>query len=124
MNLAIIGSRNFTDEKLFKEKIIPILAHLEEEVVIISGGAKGADTLAENYANQNNLKMIVIKPDWKKYGRGAGIVRNTEIINQSDMVIAFWDGQSKGTKDSVSKAKKLGKVVHVIKLEEKSNHFN
>ena len=78
---------------------------LPEITKIVSGGAKGADSLAEIYAEKYQLPLIVFKHDWQKYGRGAGIVRNREIIEAADIVVAFWDGSSKGTASSLKLAK-------------------
>jgi len=80
---------------------------------IVSGGAKGADTLAEQFAKENNLPVKIFKPDWAKYGRGAGPVRNKQIVEYADKVIAFWDGESKGTKSSIDLAEKSGKLLTV-----------
>jgi hypothetical protein len=89
INIAIIGSRNFNDEALFLEKITPIISEIKKLITIISGGASGADALAENYAHQYNFQINLLKRDWKHYGRAARAVRNTEIFNKSDMVIAL-----------------------------------
>ena len=77
------------------------------EVVIISGGARGADTLAERYAKEANYKLEVFKADWTKHGKQAGFIRNGYIITAADAVVAFWDGTSRGTLDTINKAKAL-----------------
>ena len=84
------------------------------------GGAKGADTLAAQFATEMDIPLLVFKPDYQKYGRGATLVRNTQIIENADVVFAFWDGQSKGTKDSITKAKKLQKELYIISYGEKT----
>jgi len=111
MKFAVIGSRSFSDYK-FLEKVLSTFDITE----IISGGAKGADSLAEQYAKEHNIKTTVFLQDWNKYGKSAGFLRNADIINASDEVIAFWDGVSRGTLDSINKAKKLNKKVHVYKF--------
>jgi hypothetical protein len=74
---------------------------------IISGGAAGADSLAERYATYWDIQITVVKPDWEKHGKVAGFIRNQEMIDLvPDMVIAFWDGKSKGTADIINRAKK------------------
>lgn len=114
MNIAIIGSRNFTDFELLSSTILSYLSENELTATsVVSGGAKGADTLAEKFALENHLKITVFKPDWKQFGKRAGFIRNTLIIENSDIVFAFWDGISNGTKDSIDKAEKLGKEVVV-----------
>jgi hypothetical protein len=108
MKLAIVGSRTFNDYEMVKTALKD-LAITE----IVSGGAKGADTLAEQYAAENNIPVKVFKPDWAKYGRGAGPVRNKQIVEYADKVIAFWDGESRGTKSSIDLAEKQGKLLEV-----------
>ena len=110
MIIAVIGSRNFSDYKLLEST----LAALPEISQIVSGGAKGADSLAEIYAEKHQLPLVVFKPDWPKYGRGAGIVRNREIIEAADMVVAFWDGSSKGTASSLKFAKSKGILIQTV----------
>ena len=83
--------------------------------VIVSGGAKGADSLARHYAVVNDIELVEFIPDWKKYGRGAGMKRNKDIIENCDYCIAFWDGKSKGTKNSINLAKKSNKGLRIVK---------
>jgi len=120
MNIAIVGGRDFSDYTLLKESLsayISIYSGIPDNIV--SGGAKGADTLAAQFAAEMDIPLLVFKPDYQKYGRGATLVRNTQIIENADVVFAFWDGQSKGTKDSITKAKKLQKELHIISYAEK-----
>lgn len=110
MKLAIIGSRGFNDYDFLKKNVSAFLKHNSFVCThIISGGAKGADKLAEQFALDNQLEMIVFKPDWKQYGKRAGFIRNTTIIENTDVVIAFWNGNSSGTKDAIMKAIALNK---------------
>ena len=121
MNIAIVGGRDFSDYTLLKESLsayIFIYSGIPDNIV--SGGAKGADTLAAQFAAEMDIPLLVFKPDYQKYGRGATLVRNTQIIENADVVFAFWDGQSKGTKDSITKAKKLQKELHIISYGEKT----
>src|SRR5690606_22296767 len=118
MKIAIIGSRTFLDYELLSDTIKNYLS--ENNLIIksvVSGGAKGADTLAEKFALENTIEMIVFKPDWKRFGKRAGFMRNTLIIENSDVVFAFWDGKSSGTKDSIEKAKSLNKKVIITHYE-------
>jgi len=118
MKIAIIGSRTFLDYELLSDTIKKYLS--ENNLIIksvVSGGAKGADTLAEKFALENTIEMIVFKPDWKRFGKRAGFMRNTLIIENSDVVFAFWDGKSSGTKDSIEKAKSLNKKVIITHYE-------
>lgn len=121
MNIAIVGGRDFSDYTLLKESLsayISIYSGIPDNIV--SGGAKGADTLAAQFAAEMDIPLLVFKPDYQKYRRGATLVRNTQIIENADVVFAFWDGQSKGTKDSITKAKKLQKELHIISYGEKT----
>ena len=110
MKVAVIGSRTFTNKKLLYE----ILNRIEGIDAIISGGAKGADSLAEVYAKENNLKTIIYKPEYEKHGKSAPFVRNRQIINDCDIVVAFWDGASRGTKYTMEYAEKQNKKIYVI----------
>ena len=94
MKLAIIGSRNLTIDNL--DDYIPW--DVDE---IITGGAKGIDACAMEYANVRGIKLTVLKPNYPKYKKGAPLMRNEEIINRCDCFIAFWDGSSKGTRHSL-----------------------
>lgn len=81
---------------------------------IVSGGAKGPDTIAENWAKRNDVPVSVFLPDWKGLGRRAGIVRNDQMLDtKPDLVLAFWDGQSKGTKHTIDQARKRGITVEI-----------
>lgn len=107
MKIAIVGSRNLTISNL--EKYLP-----SGVTEIVSGGAKGIDTCAKEYARKNNLKLTEFLPEYSKYGRIAPLVRNDMIINYADEVIAFWDEKSRGTKYVIDKCKSKNKKITVI----------
>lgn len=109
MKVAVIGSRSFNDYQRLKDTLSKIDISL-----LVSGGANGADKLGEQYANENNIPTKIFLPDWEKHGKAAGFLRNTDIINEADLVVAFWDQQSNGTRDSIQKAEKQGKKVIII----------
>jgi len=110
MRLAVVGSRGFQDYDRLCQKI----AKLGESVgCIISGGARGADSLAAKFARENNLELVEYLPEYEKYGRSAPIIRNKLIVDNADCVIAFWDGASHGTKNSIDYAQRQGKKVVV-----------
>jgi|ERR1035437_317077 predicted Rossmann fold nucleotide-binding protein DprA/Smf involved in DNA uptake len=113
MKVAIIGSRSFKDYDLLKKT----LNKIEGISLIVSGCAVGADTLGELYAKEKGIPTLLFRPDWKKYGKAAGFIRNREIIDNSDAIVAFWDGISNGTKHSISLAEKQDKKLIVIKYE-------
>ena len=115
MKLAVVGSRTFNDYDLLKSKLDAI--HNRKPItVIVSGGAKGADSLAERWARENRIELLIFTPDWDKYGKRAGFIRNEDIIKNSDAVIAFWDGTSKGTKHDIDLAKKYEKSCLIVKF--------
>ena len=107
MKIAIIGSRNiFIDD---------LGSYLPKNVTeIVSGGAKGIDTLAKEYAVKNNIVLTEFLPEYAKFGRAAPLIRNIQIIEYANEVLAFWDGKSKGTKHVIDSCKKLSKKVTVI----------
>ena len=113
MKLAIVGSRSFSDYELLKESVLRSFPNVS---LIVSGGAKGADKLGEKLADELGLKTEIYLPDWARYGKGAGLVRNELIIKNSEGVIAFWDGLSKGTKKSIEISRTLKKKIVVVKV--------
>ena len=105
MRLSIVGGRDFNDYALLANTIFNSLCPLDFITEIISGGAKGADTLGANFAENNDIPLKVFPAEWDKYGKSAGFIRNQQIVNACDIVLVFWDGISKGTADTISKAK-------------------
>ena len=97
MVVAIVGSRGLCVTDL--EKYLP-----EGVTEIVSGGAKGIDCCAREYALSHDIKLTEYLPEYNKYGRSAPLKRNISIIKSADLVLAFWDGSSRGTKfDSTEK---------------------
>ena len=114
MKIAIVGSRS-----LINVSIDPYIPKDTKEIV--SGGAKGIDSLAAKYANEKKLKLTEFLPLYEKYGRAAPIVRNKEIVNYADKVIVFWDGSSKGAASVIRYAKEIKKVTEVILINQKKD---
>ena len=123
LRVIIAGSRDFNDYKLLKKSAIEIITKktmLPDLTRIISGGARGADTLGERFANEMGLEISRFIPDWDGLGKRAGYVRNAEMAkfavedNSYGVLIAFWDGQSRGTKHMIDLAKRYGLEVHVV----------
>ena len=108
MKLLIVGSRTIMNYDL--------TGHVPAETeLIISGGAKGMDTVAERYADAHGIEKLIIRPDYEKYGRAAPIKRNEEMVNAADTVLAVWDGESRGTKYTLGYARRLNKkTIEVI----------
>lgn len=113
MKLAIVGSRNFTDYNMMC-KFIESKFDISDIDAIVSGGAKGADKLAERFAANHNLLLLVKEADWKHYGRAAGPMRNKQIIGEADAVVAFPSHSSKGTLNSMNLARKACKRLEVM----------
>ena len=106
MRVAIVGSRELFVRNL--EKYLP--AGVTE---IVSGGARGIDSCAREYAVKNGIKLTEFYPDYDTYGKKAPLIRNIAIIDYADVVLAFWDGQSRGTKFVIDKCKTLNTPVKV-----------
>lgn len=109
MKVAIIGSRT-----IFIENIKDYIPQGTTEIV--SGGAKGVDSCAKLFAEENNLKYTEFLPEYKKYGRAAPIIRNYKIVEYADTIIALWDGTSKGTKSVIDYCNKAGKKVQIYNV--------
>ena len=120
MRIVIAGSRGFEDYALLEQTLEHILDKQIEPVELVSGHAKGADLLAERYAKENKLPIHIIKPDWKTYGRSAGPIRNRQMLDyakeESPLVVAFWDGQSKGTRNTIETARSLGIAIEIVRF--------
>lgn len=107
MKVAIIGSRSLDIQNIGK--------YLPENVTeIVSGGAKGIDSCAADYASHHGIKLTVFSPEYEKYGKAAPLKRNLQIIEYSDIIIAFWEGKSKGTKYVIDTCQKKNKPLQVI----------
>ena len=117
MKLAIIGSRSI--ESLDLDKYIK-----DKPDVVISGGAKGIDTIAWQWALENHIEIVVHRPDYNAHGRWAALRRNDIIVNEADKVMAFWNGKSTGTKYVIDKAKKLNKPVEIVLVKEPAGEEN
>lgn len=107
MKVAVVGSRGISVQNL--ENYLP-----NEVTEIVSGGAKGVDSCAKEYALKNNLRYTEFLPEYNKYGKAAPLIRNLQIIDYSDKIIAFWDGISRGTEYVIKMCKKNGKNIDII----------
>lgn len=104
MKVAVVGSRSLSVRDLG--------AYLPPETTeIISGGARGVDTSARIYAHEHGIKLTEFLPDYEKYGRKAPLIRNIDIINRADLVLAFWDNKSNGTRYVIKKCREMGKKI-------------
>lgn len=123
LRIVIAGSRDFNDYELLKREVLNIVKYdnrPKDYVKVISGGARGADTLGERFAKEFGLEVKRFIPDWESIGRRAGYIRNAEMAKYSvedgsdGMLIAFWDGKSKGTKHMIDLANKYELEVHIV----------
>ena len=133
LRIAIIGSRGYNNYEEFKYILNRFINRLKEKniikdinnIIIVSGGAKGADSLAKRYAKENNIFIKEILPNWNKYGKSAGFKRNKEIWNNADIGLGFWDGKSKGTSHSIKIVKELKKdLIMYIYPEKRFEVYN
>lgn len=112
MNIIVAGSRTFTDYNLLEKTLNK---YITPDDTIISGVAKGADMLGIVYSYRYNIKVKRFPAKWDIYGKSAGYKRNLEMANNADMLIAFWNGFSKGTKHMIDIMNNQNKKVITIK---------
>jgi hypothetical protein len=131
MKVIIAGGRDFNNYELLKQKCDTIFANIDKsQLIIITGKASGADSLGERYAKENNLKVMAFPALWEDFSKKpilikkrkngrlynvlAGLNRNTDMANEADALIAFWDGKSTGTNDMIQKAKERNLPYRII----------
>jgi predicted Rossmann fold nucleotide-binding protein DprA/Smf involved in DNA uptake len=116
--VVVAGCRDYDNYDEAKAYIDICLSNIRKrnEIIIISGGAKGADSLGERYAEENGFKVEKYSADWVRYGRSAGPRRNRQMAEISDYVICFWDGESRGTRSMIESARKFGKPVKIKRI--------
>ena len=106
MKLAIVGSRGLSVDDL--EQYVPKFV-----TEIVTGGAKGIDSCAINYAQNHQINLVTFLPDYRRYGRGAPLKRNVQIIEYADCVLVFWDGQSRGTRFVIDECQRRNRPLHL-----------
>ena len=113
--VVIGGCRDYNNYNIFKIHVDYLLQNISKQynIVIVSGGASGVDTMAEIYAKDNNYAFELFSADWNKYGRSAGPRRNKEMVEVADFVIAFWDYNSRGTKSLIELTKQYNKPLRI-----------
>ena len=108
MKLLIVGSRSITN--------FDLSPYISADVdTVISGGAGGIDSLAEQYADLHRLSKYIIRPRYDLYGRAAPLKRNEQVVDIADAVLVIWDGCSKGTQYTLKYAKKMSKPITLVK---------
>ena len=130
LRIIVAGSRDFKDYSLLRDTLMQYLDFMDDadvvddpsQVKFISGTARGADTLGEQFAYTYEYDVIRFVPDWDTYGKYAGYRRNAEMAKYASeaygVLFAFWDGKSKGTKHMIDLANRYGLEVHVVKYKE------
>lgn len=112
MKLLIAGSRSLRN--------IDISPYIPRETdLIISGGAAGIDTLAEQFSDKHKISKLILRPRYDLFQRGAPLKRNEEMVNICDKVLVFWDGISHGTKHTIDYARKIGKSVEIVLIKDR-----
>lgn len=118
VHLAIVGSRSITNETFVKRILNCYKFMFGIPNYVISGGAKGIDTIAELWADSLKINKKIFKPDWYKYGKKAGFIRNEDIIKNCDICLAIWDGESNGTKNDFELCKKYNKNLLIFNMKD------
>lgn len=114
MNVIIAGGRDYHNY----ETLLEAIEEAQFEITtVVSGGAKGVDALGEQYAEEQDLNLKIFRADWETHGRAAGPIRNRKMAENADALIAVWDGKSRGTKNMIETAQKLGLLVYVKRVE-------
>jgi len=113
--IVIAGCRDYNNYEEAKLYIDFCLSDIRKEnnIVIVSGCARGADAIGERYAKENGFEVERYPADWERYGRSAGPRRNKQMAEVCDYAICFWDGKSQGTKSMISYAKECGKLIRI-----------
>lgn len=120
IRIIIAGGRDFSNYSLLKQSVDTIVKNFHNEnLTIISGTARGADTLGEQYAEEQNLSIRRFPADWDTYGKNAGSIRNAQMATYASegakgILIAFWDGKSKGTKNMINEASNKGLIIKIV----------
>lgn len=121
LRVIVAGGRDFDNYELLKSVCDRMLSNKVEthDITIVSGGASGTDTLAIQYARDpsNDFNLVIMNADWDTHGKSAGFIRNTQMAEFSDALIAFWDSGSKGTKHMIETAKSKHLLRHVVSYE-------
>jgi len=117
--LLVAGGRDFSDYALLCTTLDKFIECARGPIEFVSGGAKGADALGERFAAERGYPITVMKAEWKKYGKAAGVIRNKQMLDyiwlEDPAVIAFWDGSSHGTKHTIDTAIKMGISPKVVR---------
>ena len=114
--VIIAGTRSFNDYELLRDSCNNLLSEKQRThtIVVISGTARGADQMGERYAKERGFQLRRFPADWEQYGKSAGHIRNAKMADNADALIAFWDGESNGTKNMIDNARRKGLAIRII----------
>ena len=117
--VIIAGTRDYSDYQLLRDRCDAILSAKRQDsnIIMVSGTARGADQMGERYARERGFQLRRFPADWEQYGKSAGHIRNAKMADNADALIAFWDGESKGTKNMIDNARRKGLAVRVIQYQ-------
>lgn len=115
--VIIAGGRDFADYALLSKTMDEYLSEVTDDIFIVCGQARGADTLGEQYGKEYGYAVNYFPAQWIRYGKSAGYIRNTEMAKNADALVAFWDGHSLGTKHMIATAEQLGLDVRVVRYK-------
>lgn len=116
MKIIVAGGRNFNNYELLRDSLDRIFQRLKKEnIVIISGTAKGADSLGEQYSKERGYKLEKFPANWNRFQMAAGPIRNEQMAQVADALVLFWNGKSRGSADMLERAKKHSLKVRVVK---------
>lgn len=104
--VIIAGGRDFADYDMLSRVMDQLLKNVTSDIMVVCGMARGADTLGERYAIERGYQVSYYPAEWDKYGKSAGYIRNEKMAQNADALVAFWDGNSRGTKSMIELAKK------------------
>ncbi|AII50841.1 SLOG family protein [Hymenobacter sp. APR13] len=110
--VAVVGSRSATGSTALQQRLTEL-----QPALVVSGGAAGADALAARWARAHGVPLLELRPDYATHGPGAPHVRNAEIVRRADLVLAVWDGRSKGTLSALKAARRLGRPYELLPLD-------
>lgn len=115
--VIIAGGRDFCNYALLEQTMDRLLLNIEDDIAVVCGMARGADSLGEIYAKNRGYDVHPFPAEWNKYGKSAGYRRNEQMAQNADALVAFWDGKSRGTKHMIDIANRYNLKVRVIRYE-------
>ena len=114
MRVIIAGSRGFADYAFLSQTMDYLLSETPGGITIVSGGARGADSMGERYAGERGYEVARYPAEWEKYGKSAGYRRNAVMAANADALVAFWDGKSPGTRHMINLAREKGLKIRLV----------